>query len=228
MKKKLELKTSTVLFIGLLLVCTGIFMISSEYLVSKREKAFSEMNIKLFESEMPENIDTSKTPENTDSNPDTGDNTEEEPTDTVDTKPTPTPTPSTGTVSYLGVLEIPKINLKRGFFDLNSNRNRVSRNVTVIRGSTYPDEENNNLILAAHSGNCSYCYFDKLYKLKLGDLAYLTYGGKKYTYKIANIYTVEKTGEVAIFRDSSKSTLTLITCTRGSSHEQYVYILALQ
>lgn len=225
MNKKFKLKTSTVLFIGLLLVCSGIYLISSEYLASKREKAFSEMNIKLFESEMPENITASTNTETKE--PDSDSNIEnKEPTDNTDVESTSKP--NLQTVNYLGILEIPKINLKRGFFDLNSSRNKVAYNVTVIRGSSYPDEINNNLILAAHSGNCSYCYFDKLYKLSLGDLAYLTYGGKKYTYKIANIYTVEKTGEVAIFRDSSKSTLTLITCTRGSDHEQTVYILELQ
>ena len=56
----------------------------------------------------------------------------------------------------------------------------VDLNITVINGSTYPNEENNNLILAAHSGNCSYCYFDNLYKLELADKAYLQYKNKKY------------------------------------------------
>ena len=64
---------------------------------------------------------------------------------------------------YIAVLEIPKINLKRGFLDINSRYNNVKYNVTVIKGSTFPGEPNNNLILAAHSGVCSICYFDKLF-----------------------------------------------------------------
>ena len=127
--------------------------------------------------------------------------------------------------NYLGILEIPKINLKNGFYNLNSIYNNVDSNVTIINGSTYPDEENNNLILAAHSGNCSYCYFDNLYKLELADKAYLQYKNKKYTYEIVDIYEVEKDGTVAIYRDYDKNCLTLITCTRNSNTKQTVYIL---
>ena len=90
-----------------------------------------------------------------------------------------------------------------------------------------PDEENNNLILAAHSGSCSYCYFNKLYKLQKGDSAYISYNGKEYKYEIVKIYEVEKDGTVAIYRDYSKNTLTLITCTRNSDTKQTVYILEL-
>ena len=47
----------------------------------------------------------------------------------------------------------------------------------------------------------------------------------KYSYKIVDIYEVEKDGTVAIYRDYSKSVLTLITCTRNSDTKQTVYIL---
>ena len=81
--------------------------------------------------------------------------------------------------NYIGILEIPKINLKNGFFDINSRYNNVDYNVTIIKGSTFPGTQNNNLILAAHSGNCPVCYFDKLYKLQLNDEAYLFYNNIK-------------------------------------------------
>ena len=85
--------------------------------------------------------------------------------------------------------------------------------------------ENGNVILAAHSGDCAYCYFDKLYKLSKGDDVFITYADVKYSYKIVDIYEVEKTGTVAIYRDYSKKVLTLITCTRNSKTKQTVYIL---
>ena len=97
----------------------------------------------------------------------------------------------------------------------------------MINGSTMPNEENNNLILAAHSGDCPVCYFENLYKLVIGDKAYITYKNVKYQYKIVDIYEVEKDGTVAIHRNYEKNCLTLITCTRNSNTKQTVYILEI-
>ena len=55
----------------------------------------------------------------------------------------------------------------------------------------------------------------------------MSYKGKKYTYKIVNIYTQPKVGNIAIYRDYSKTTLTLITCTNNDSTTQTVYIAEL-
>ena len=93
--------------------------------------------------------------------------------------------------------------------------------------SIFPDKENSNLILVAHSGNCAVCYFDKLYKLQKGNKALVNYRNKNYKYELVNFYNVEKTGEVEIRRDPTKDTLTLITCTHNSDTEQTVYIFEL-
>ena len=90
-----------------------------------------------------------------------------------------------------------------------------------------PDVTNGNLILAAHSGDAYISYFAFLYKLNIGDFAYVTYGGTKYKYQIVNIYNVPKTGAVTINRNMNRSTLTLITCTKNSDTEQTVYIAEL-
>lgn len=214
MLKKIKLKNSTILLIGILIVCSGIILGCFEYFLDKKNRAFSEMNVMLYESEMPENIDSDE------------DKTEpSEPSIEIENPPIEAPVETK--YDYVGILEIPNINLKQGFLDMNSIYNNVDYNITVISGSTFPDKEKNNLILAAHSGICSVCYFDNLYKLKLNDVAYIYYNNIKYTYKIVNIYEVEKNGTVAIYRDYSKNTLTLITCTRNSNTKQTVYILEL-
>ena len=97
----------------------------------------------------------------------------------------------------------------------------------MIQQSSFPNVEHGNLILAAHSGNCSICYFDKLYKLSIGDKALVYYKNYKYSYKLVDIYNVPKTGEVEIKRDPDKTVLTLITCTHNSDTEQTVYIFEL-
>ena len=129
--------------------------------------------------------------------------------------------------NYIGYLDIPKINLKRGFVSLNSKYNSISYNVMLIKGSSMPDVKNGNLILAAHRGNSSVSFFDKLYKLNLGDEANVTYNDKIYTYKLVNTYLEAKDGTIAIYRDENKTTLTLITCTRGDKKTQTVFIFEL-
>ena len=98
----------------------------------------------------------------------------------------------------------------------------------VIEGSTYPDVERGNFILAGHSGTGWKAFFNELYRLNVGDEAYVTYKGKKYTYKITNIYKQNKTGKIAIYRNYNKTTLTLVTCTNNDEATQTVYIAELE
>lgn len=128
---------------------------------------------------------------------------------------------------YLGVLEIPKINLKRGFYNVGNRYNNIRYNVTVVEGSTMPDIVNGNLILMAHSGTAYISYFANLWKLNVGDSCFVTYAGQKYSYQIVDIYEVEKNGLVRIKRNSEKTTLTMITCTKDNEHTQTVYIAEL-
>jgi len=219
MLKRIKLKNSTILLIGLIVVGLGICIGLYEYFEERKNKTFSEMNLMLYESEIPENLTEVELEK---------DNASEENEISEEEIPENNQTNVEETnYNYIGVLEIPKINLKRGFYGLDSRYNSVDYNVTVINGSTFPNEQNNNLILAAHSGECSICYFDKLYKLDINDEAYIYYNNAKYIYKIVNIYEEQKDGTVAIYRDYSKNTLTLITCTRNSDTRQTVYILEL-
>lgn len=128
---------------------------------------------------------------------------------------------------YIGYLEIPKINLYRGFVDMNSEANNVQINLQIIKPSNYPDVEKGNFILAAHSGNGYNAYFKDLYKLSNDDNAYVYYNNKKYTYKITNIYTQPKVGRLSVYRKKDTTSLTLITCTKDDESTQTVYILDL-
>ena len=65
-----------------------------------------------------------------------------------------------------------------------------------------------------------------LNKLTIGDISYIYYGGIKYTYKVNNIYDIEKTGTATITRDLNKTTLTMITC-RHNTNKQIVIISEL-
>lgn len=129
-------------------------------------------------------------------------------------------------INYIAVLKIPKIGLERGLVDPNSYLNNVNYNLEFIKGSSMPNQENGNVIIAGHSGSARISYFRKLDQLVIGDKASLNYKGKVYNYKIVDIYDIDKTGTAEIIREKNKSTLTLITC-RHNTKKQIVVIAEL-
>lgn len=204
MLKKLSKNAKVTL--GILLLFFGIFCLTFTYFKSIKLNLFNQKNLEYFEEiNISEDVDE---------------------VDEVNEIKEETTTPIIN-YNYIGYLEIPKINLKRGFVSLNSKYNSISYNVMLIKGSSMPDVKNGNLILAAHRGNSSVSFFDKLYKLDIGDTASVTYNDKVYTYKLVNTYLEEKDGTIAIYRDETKNTLTLITCTRNDKKTQTVFIFEM-
>lgn len=195
---------SVTAFIGALLTLIGVFFLSYNYIQSEKVIAYDYMS-KMFYTGTDVVILSKEEAES---------EQQEETTDEV-------------TDEYIGYLTIPKINLTKGFLDNRSKENDVDKNLLVVEGSNYPDKENGNLIIAGHSGTGWNSFFNDLYKLNENDVAYITYKGKKYIYKIVNIYKQPKIGKLAIYRDYSKTTLTLITCTNNDSTTQTVYIAEL-
>lgn len=216
LRKRKQPRKSTVLLFAFIIFILGVFITGYNYLIEKKAKVYSSMNLLLYEDETPKEVDN-----------DTFNTSVSEENNSEQIKTEQEKSNKKISYNYIGTLEIKTINLKRGFLSVDSPYNNVDRNVTVVKESIFPDQENSNLILVAHSGNCAVCYFDKLYKLEKGNKATINYKNKKYTYNLVNIYNVEKTGQVEIRRDPKKDTLTLITCTHNSDHEQTVYIFEL-
>lgn len=212
-KNKKHIRKSHLLLFGSFLVFLGVVVILWNHLMAIRNVVFSDMQIAISNS-IPD--DTSEIVIDTP----TADEINEQQPEVV------TP-PPINYDKYLGVLEIPRIGLKRGFYGLDSRFNDIQYNVTVVRGSTMPDVVNGNLILMAHSGNTYVGYFAYLYQLQIGNDAYVTYNGNRYHYKLVNIYNVPKVGKVRVIRSFNKTTLTLITCTKNDLSSQTVYILEL-
>lgn len=129
--------------------------------------------------------------------------------------------------TYIAILEIPTISLKRGLVDINSYRNNVKYNVQIIKPSDMPNVTNGNLILASHSGSGYTAFFKNLYKLKIGNKSYVYYNNEKYTYEIVKIYEEIKDGIIQIKRNQQKTTLTMITCSQTNKKNQIVIISEL-
>ena len=217
MKKKHLLDEKTTIILGIIFVLIGVYILSYNYLKSKKDKVFETINFELLlRNDDDENYIVNNTDDLEEHN---GDNLDDD--NIIEDNDNNMP------YYYIGTLEIPKINLKKGFLDINSKDNYVDRNIQVIKTSNYPDVENGNFIIAGHSGNSHVGFFNKLYKLVVDDVAYVYYNNIKYTYKIVNIYTQPKTGVIGIYRNLNKTTLTLITCTNNDKTTQTIYIAEL-
>ncbi len=122
---------------------------------------------------------------------------------------------------YIGIIEIPKINLKRGFYDIQSKKNNVNNNVTILEHSTLPNIKNNILVLASHSGNGIKSYFKNIDTLQINDQILLYYQNNLYVYLISDIYKIEKNGILNIsYIDNSQ--LILTTCDKNDKNKQLV------
>lgn len=226
-------KTKIKIIFGVLISFVGICLLLSTYYNSQKYEVFNEMNEKYLE-EIMASIEESDSEEDEinseeDTTPSETPNENEPEKETVPTTTKKAPVIKTIDYSkyYIGDISIPKIDLKRGFVSKDSKYNNVNRNIYIVPSSDYPDVENGNFILAAHSGTSSISFFKNLYKLENGDLVDITYNNKEYHYKISNIYTDIKDGDVAIKRNKNKNTLTLITCTKGDKETQTIYICEL-
>lgn len=195
-------KRNKLIIIGILLLLIGVVFGATSFLCNYHNKQVEDRKVDEFiENSSIENNDTN---------------------DLVITEEGPkvevTP------VQYSMVIEIPKMNLKKGLYDINSKYNNVDYNIQIIKESDMPNKENGNLILAGHNGNSNISYFDNLNTLSNGDSVFIFYEGKKYTYKIFDNYEIEKNGKVSIHGYSKKTTITLISCKKNTKDKQIVYI----
>ncbi len=208
--KKKRISPNVVAVIGALIITLGGFFLFYNYIESKKIMAYDYM-VNVFYKENEKITEYEEEIEGEQSEEETEQKQQEEVTN-----------------DYIGYLHIPKINFSKGFLDVKAPDNDVEKNILVVDGSSYPDVDKGNLIIAGHSGTGWKAFFNDLYKLDVGDEAYIEYKNKKYTYKFTKIYKQEKVGTIAIYRNYKKTTLTLVTCTNNDSNSQTIYIAELQ
>ena len=203
-----KLSNRAVVIIGFSIMILGFILITQDYFHGKKDKAYEKISISLYQESQNGTIIDNTPKEVASADIAVSDNIKKG--------------------NYIGVLRIDKINLEQGFYDKDNENNNVDKNVTLLGPSNYPNEKNGNTILVAHSGSSYLGYFKHLWKLQKGDVATIYYKNKTYLYKIVDIYTDKKDGDVTIYRNTKKTTLTLITCTKDSDTQQTIYIAELQ
>ena len=212
MQRKNKNIKSQLFKVGFFFLIVGILVIISTPLTKLKGEVFEEMRLAIFQLNINKE-NTTISDINTENLQVTTENiTEAEEND------------KKANYSYIGELSIPKIKLRRGFVSKESRYNNIEYNITIAQEADYPDVPMGNFILMAHSGNAYISFFDKLYKLQIGDEASVSYNANTYNYRLTNIYNQAKTGTVAIYRNPNVKTLTLITCTHNDDYNQTIYI----
>ena len=118
----------------------------------------------------------------------------------------------------IGVLTIEKIGVSVHVFDSDegSTVEDMKQGAAHYRTTSYFD---GNVGMAAHIGNASYSYFERLRELKVGDtLTYETKLGTR-TYAVAEITTISDTDWSYLGR-TEDNRLTLTTCIAGQDNQR--------
>ena len=127
-----KIKKSQTLLVGSFLIFIGVISLLWNYLLTMRDEVYSDMKIAMMdpvtpahETEQPEEVieEVEQIPENVPQ-------TEKNVNYVIDYS------------KYYGILEIPKIGLKRGFYNTDSKYNNIKYNVTMVEGSQMPDCSN--------------------------------------------------------------------------------------
>ena len=192
---------------------------TKDYFIEKKSIVYEKVTMERLDSDVLDEIDIIEEEDE----PDSKDKNKDKNKDKDKDKKKDDDDKKNGRYDYIGTIEIPRINLKKGFVSPNSKYNNIEYNVTIIKPSDFPDKKRGSFVLAAHSGTGPKAIFRYLYKVNKKDKIYITYKGVEYTYVVKKIYT-QKKGLVTIFRNPKKTSLTLITCTKDKKNLQTLYI----
>lgn len=117
----------------------------------------------------------------------------------------------------IGIIKIPKINLKEYLYKIDSEENTIEKNITILKESSFPSI----IFLAAHSGEGKIAYFEKLDQLELNDEIILTMNKKKYYYIVKEIWEEKKNGYINVNKEIENQ-LILTTCSPKKDNTQLI------
>jgi len=207
-RKEKKIRKYLLILIGIFFILFGLISLTYKYVKELNLKKIEEKSIELYLEK---------------------ENTQEEQEETIEQEDIKVEKKEEQVIiDYIGVIEIPKINLKKGIVSSDSKYNNVNKSIYTISNSTFPNEEEiSHIILAGHSGNSYISYFRNLKKLKKDDLIYLYYNNQTYIYSVSKTYEVEKTGSIAV-GIYAKDAMTLITCVDNSNKQLVIVAMIVE
>ena len=121
----------------------------------------------------------------------------------------------------IGKIIIPKIQIDKPLYDINSKNNNIEENITILKESIDPINTNSILFIAAHSGTGPIAFFEQLDQLEISDIVKIEYHQKQYTYQINKIYEQEKNGYISGLKEQKRQ-LVLTTCCPKKNNCQLI------
>ena len=105
---------------------------------------------------------------------------------------------------------IPRINLRKLVYTMDSSLNNVDYNVEILKQSNL---DNNLFFLASHSGGGDASYFDSLIYLEKGDFIFISLKDKRLSFIVEEMFYIQKNGYFEVNYVSEGNSLFLITCS---------------
>jgi len=118
--------------------------------------------------------------------------------------------------SYFGILEIQKIKLNKVIYEIGDINNDVNKNIFLV------NDDENFIVLAAHSGSSPISYFNQLNQISINDQIIFISKRKKRVYQIFKKELGLKIGQLKIKR-YRYPVLVLITCSKTNNKYQEIY-----
>lgn len=121
----------------------------------------------------------------------------------------------------IGSIFIDKLNINKPLYNINSNKNNIEENITILKESVPPTEDNSILIIAAHSGTGPIAFFKDLDKLNINDEIIINYNKNNYKYYVKDIWEEKKNGYIDVNKENKKQ-LVLTTCSPNNDGYQLI------
>ena len=127
---------------------------------------------------------------------------------------------SKSTIKKGAILEIPKMNIVRMFYDSSNKDNDVSKNIAMLAPNSFTSLNQGAILLAAHSGKSNISFFHNLDILRIDDEINIYYDNYKYIYQVKEKYETTKIGKVVIL--DNPLYLYLTTCSEKDKNNQLI------
>lgn len=123
------------------------------------------------------------------------------------------PTPDYYQTHTIGIIRIPKINVKLPIFDETTDL-FLSKGTSLLEGTSYPTGgKDTHSVISGHRGLPEAKLFTDLPDLKEGDHFYIEINNETHVYEIDQLKVIEPTETEDLHIEAGKDLVTLLTCT---------------
>ena len=121
----------------------------------------------------------------------------------------------------IGSIIINKLFINKKLYSIDNPKNNIEENITILKGSIEPTNNDSIIFIAAHSGYGEKAFFKDLDLLEKNDKIILTYKNIDYLYIVKNKWETNKDGDIEVEKEDNKQ-LILTTCSPKNKTKQLI------